>query len=190
LLVSFLCITGMAQGFRFNTDSLFFQPLTLDCNDGLDLIPNQYWTEFLLQCHKRSIYKTSNSNDSYRLLFYGSYIAVIEVKKNNNSIICTIDSLQNWDKKKWKHTEDTLQLKSNLATLNKCLDLLWSKRSIEQECGRFIANIDDSFEWVLEYKFGNKYKVIQRHKPDLEIRNAINSFLDLCNNKNINLRPE
>lgn len=188
-LILFLVTSNyfFCQNKKIQKENLFFPEKSFDCLENKDLIGNEYWTNFLLGCHKKSLFKDTTSMNTFRLLYWGTHVSIIEIVKEKSLIRFTVDSLSNYNDKVYR-TIDSLQINSSFVELNKLIDLLWDKRSYENCSDSLDYSINDAFSWVLEFRVGNKYKVIERQKPDIEIKNAVNCLLDICKVTNKNIR--
>jgi hypothetical protein len=162
-------------------DTLYFPPKSFDCSEKYDLIGNRSWTGHLLFFNKTSLFKDTSSIEAYRMMNGGEigYFSIIEIVKNDSIIICTLDSMSFDTYGIYKKT-DTLKIEK-MEKLQEYSELLWSKKSFVN-CFEDDPIIDDGHDWVIEFKRNKKYKVIERHHPEIEIKNMINAITNISTN--------
>lgn len=161
----------------------YFPPKTFDCNKELDDKGNHYWSGFLYNAKKLNLYQDTTFSVYYRLLYYGNYMAIIEVYKNFDNYILAIDSLAN-DNKLYRQI-NTVISKNNLSRIDS-LDILSGQffkiRSYENcyDDNKFLS-IDDRDNWVIEIKKQNKYHAIERTLAEENVARFIKIIMDIGN---------
>lgn len=160
--------------------SQYFPKFTFDCNTKYDNVSNKYWSGYLTILKKLKLYKDTTYTEFYRLLYYGHYIAIVEIYKNSDKYIVIADSLDNNNKvHRYIDTLTSNTFEKESDSLNALTGKLFKMRSYEhctQDNG--IPVVDDRDNWVIEIKKGNKYHAINRIVADSYVTNFITLLMD------------
>ncbi len=169
-LTSILCCLIFSslsgQELNYKADSLLFPPKSFNCNNLRDSSSNSIWSQLLISANKKSLYKDSTIEEAYRLVYWGKYISIIEIKPTNGKYTLSVDKLT-WDGEYTYWQIDSI----NLIPIRVKCDSLWDVPST-LDCYKEGDPIvfDDRDSWLLEYKINGKYKSIVRRivKQDLK----------------------
>ena len=161
--LTFITLTSFSQYKKLHEDSLFFPLGNNNIPPKLDKLANDYWTGYLKSVGKKSLYKDTLINESYRLIYWGNYLAFVEIIKKADQYIIITDSIV-WGSMKSYHSYDTL---NNPVLINdikeKSLELYAFKDTHEEfkEVMEFelIESTDDRDNWLIEFKIDDNYWV-------------------------------
>ena len=185
ILILFCLLTQTIQS--QNEIPKYFPESSFDCDSVLDHSSNQYWSSWLYNLKKPILYNTKDYTDYYyteyyRLLYWGSYLAVVNLIINRDSYIVITDSLGN----NFQATEN-----KDLILAPPGLYIIDSIKGLVPELIRFrsyenctkkddLIFIDDRDSWVIEFKIGDKYKIIERKEPEDAVEKYILLMMKLA----------
>ena len=144
-------------------------------DSNTDLKEHWYWSYYINTFGKESIKNDTSITEAYRLLYWGNYFSIIEIIRQDDIYLLTVDSMS------WNNTSITLRTKDTLNLIpqiskiytdcNSLYEVALSKDSIRIitiECE------DDRDNWAFEWKNNGKYAMIE----GIEVSNVFAKVID------------
>jgi len=137
---------------------------------------DNYWGNYLKGFSKSSMYHDLSYTEAYRLIYWGNYIAIVEISVNDTMCYIVIDSLSNWNEKIYR-SFDTIPMNQTILRIRDNCNKMWE---YNQEYDYFSLAEDDRDNWAFEYKIDDCYMSLQRYDVEEPLKNVIIDIMEIA----------
>jgi len=137
---------------------------------------DNYWGNYLKGFRKSSMYHDLSYTEAYRLIYWGNYIAIVEISVNDTMCYIVIDSLSNRDNKIYR-SFDTIPMNQTILEIRNNCNKMWE---YNQGYDYFSLTDDDRDNWAFEYKIDDCYMSLQRYDVEEPLKDVIIDIMGIA----------
>lgn len=172
-LALFLFFAGFVLYGQQDFDSIFANDPCLKRPPTSDLMEDNYWSTYLKGFRKNSLYHDLTYSEGYRLLYWGKYVAMVEIFVQNEMCFVVIDSMS-WKDDVIHRSYDTIPNNKTILDIRNNCEKMWE---YEQENNYYDMVEDDRDNWAFEFKIDDCYMSLQRYDVEEPLKNVITDVM-------------